>query len=220
MAQVLLDSLRKTLGEIRQPIREEVRGALLHLIASGEIRADEAVNLASVARRVGVSVTPVREALIQLEQDHIVTSAPGRGFVVRPLQREEAENLYVIISTLEQLAIDSLRLSHGDLAGQLMEANEEFRGAANIAEAFALDFRWHEILTHASGNRVLVDTLRPLRQRTWRYESRFMADVERRAASAEEHAGIQRELQAGDREEAKRILRANWASVALILDRD
>lgn len=216
----LWESFRETLAETRQPTREAVRWALLQLIANGAIRADETVNLAAVARRLGVSVTPVRESLIQLEQDDIVASAPGRGFVLRRLRRKKAEELYVVISTLECLAIDSLQVCGEDLVRPLMEANEAFMGAANIGEAFALDSRWHDILTIGSENRVLVDTLRHLRQRTWRYEARFMADVERRATSMKEHSRIQEALLTGKHEEAKRILWTNWGSVALILDVD
>lgn len=220
MSRDLWDSFRITLADNRQPTRDAVRWAMLQLIANGVIRTDETVNLAAAARRLGVSVTPVREALIQLEQDDIVVSAPGRGFVVRRLRKRDAEDLYRVIWTLECLAVDCLRAPFEDLVRQLTEANEAFIGAANMGEAFGLDSRWHDVLTSESANPVLIETLRRLRRRTWRYESRYMADAERRATSGTEHQRIQQALLAGDREEAKRILRANWGSVTLIFDQD
>lgn len=115
------------------PARLEVRTlsdrlveVLRDIILSGAIPSDEAIRQDALAAELHVSKIPLREALARLEQDGLVVSYPNRGFFVRPMSPEEAEEIYELRLKLEPVAA----------ARACMKASEEER--ANAREALVL----------------------------------------------------------------------------------
>ncbi|PYS67858.1 MAG: GntR family transcriptional regulator, partial [Acidobacteria bacterium] len=90
----------------RQPIREVIKEHLVEQIVRGALPAGAPVSLTEIAAKLGVSVTPLREALIDLEAQGFVDSALARGFFVRPLDSAEVREIYPIVGVLEALALE------------------------------------------------------------------------------------------------------------------
>ena len=91
--------------------RDQVREYLQNQMLLGNLDAGQTLSLAGLARELNVSVTPIREALTQLEQAKIIGSIPNRGFVILNIDTSEAKNVYELIATLEALAIENSAFS-------------------------------------------------------------------------------------------------------------
>ncbi len=196
---------------VRRPLREAVRAELLDWICQGAMPAGSRLSDVTLAAQLGVSRTPVREALLRLHREGMVRADMGRGFVVEPLRAGEVRELYPILWTLECLA---LRLSPPPTASRLRDLraiNRDLRAAKRDPEAsLELDGRWHLALLTACANRPLLDLIRSLKERLRRYEYAYMRDVGRVELSTRHHDRIAAALAAGELDEAVHWLERNW----------
>src|SRR6516164_2816173 len=97
----------KPLAINKKPLREDVHALLRERIVSGGLMPGNRLQDVQLAAELGVSRTPVREALLRLEGEGLVESDPNRGFFVAPLSRKEVLEIYPIVWSLECLALDS-----------------------------------------------------------------------------------------------------------------
>ena len=185
----------------RAPLREDLRQIVLRRILSGELPAAE----------LGVSRTPLREALFHLERDGFVRSDLARGFSVAPLSGREVREVYPILQSLESLALRSLGPVAAATAPELRRMNQELAEVAGDPEqGCAIDHRWHETLLSPCPNRRLIELIGPLRETVSRYERLYMRDRALVAASVAQHLLIVEALEAGDMDRAVRELEENW----------
>ncbi len=115
---------------IRKTIfRDQVREYLLKEMRMGNLQEGQTINLAALARELDVSVTPIREALTQLQQSRIITAIPNRGFIISELSLKEAQDLYDLVADLEVLAIENSEFDEASLVNlknqQLVFKNAE-----------------------------------------------------------------------------------------------
>ena len=92
---------------VRMNLRDQVRDYLLSEMITGNLKTGKTINLAALSRHLKVSVTPIREALTQLQQSRIIKAVPNRGFIIAELDVEEAEDLYELVANLEVMAIEN-----------------------------------------------------------------------------------------------------------------
>src|SRR5215469_8782888 len=90
----------------RKTLRSQVREELLERMRAGDVRPGESINEVQLAAELGVSRTPLREALIALESEGQIESENGKGFRFVPLSAREFEELAPIMATLEGLALE------------------------------------------------------------------------------------------------------------------
>lgn len=135
-----------------------LRGAIL----SGKIRPGQRLNESELARDLGLSRIPVREALQQLQQDGLVVDEPRRGKFVINLSEEEIQKINSLRLILEA---EALRLCRAKVTGEGMDAlaalvakMEHSRGVSEI-EASALDIEFHRLVWRHTGNEYLAKTL-------------------------------------------------------------
>ena len=122
-------------------LRDQVRQFLQNEMLKRNIAFGERLSLADIARQIDVSVTPIREALTQLEQAGIVTTIANRGFFVPRLSVQEAGEIYPIISSLESMAVEQSPYSSRQLK-RLRTVQTDFEKAGNEEEAVKLDLRF------------------------------------------------------------------------------
>jgi DNA-binding GntR family transcriptional regulator len=199
-----------------RPIRSQMRDALMARITAGSIEPGRSLRPTELARKFGVSPTPLREALIELVRDGFLDNEPNRGFFVRPLSTKEAGELYPLIGQLEVLALASVRPTPEQLA-TLDRINERFAAAAGSERRVTLDTRWHEALLGNCTNTTLHEVLRGLRGRVRRYEEIYMREVGASPTSARQHRGVVRALRRGDLRSARELLDRNWCQGADVL---
>jgi DNA-binding GntR family transcriptional regulator len=191
-------------------LRQSLRSTLLRMIIAGGLEAGKPVNESRLATRLKVSRTPLREALLQLEQEGLIRSDERRGFSVERLSAREVREIYPMIWTLEGLALRSSAVCAHLLVAELARINSEFAKARNLRRALDLDTLWHEQLTSQSQNRRLLETISALRLGIRRYETVYMADTRLLPESVAQHNAIINDLKEHHIEAATRGLEKNW----------
>ncbi|MCZ0979044.1 GntR family transcriptional regulator [Streptomyces diastatochromogenes] len=111
----------------RRPLREQIRDELMDRLTRGEFSAGSDVNEAALAAELGVSRTPLREALIAMAGEGVLESSQGRGFRFAPVSRQEFRELVAIVAALEALALESSDPEHlRSIAPRLLELAQGF----------------------------------------------------------------------------------------------
>jgi DNA-binding GntR family transcriptional regulator len=207
--------LPATVRPIERPlVREQVYARLRDWIVRGVLRPTEQMRDVDLARRLGVSRTPVREALRRLEDEGFVQTAANRWTRVAPASVADARQFYPIIWSLEALAMRTAgdRLRPSDL-DEMHRANERLRHALrekNPAEASRADRDFHFVFIRRSENPELINILQGLKVKLRRIEFAYFNGSVVAARSVAEHEIILRALRDGDLEAAARCVEANW----------
>ncbi|GAA4360269.1 GntR family transcriptional regulator [Microbacterium rhizosphaerae] len=196
----------------RKNLRSQVRDELLARMRSGIVQPGEGINEVQLAAELGVSRTPLREALIALESEGQIESENGKGFRFVPLSKHEFEDLAPIMAALEGLALELSPVDElQELGARLARLAADFdQEVVEHSLVISKDDEWHSIMLSACTNRRLLALIESVRGAFHRYESLLVpsdAVIERVAA---EHAEIARNLVAGDIPAAVAALRVNW----------
>ena len=195
----------------RTPLRDEVYRQVLDRIATGKLSPGMRVKDTDLAVELGVSRTPVREALLRLSREGVVTADMGRGFSVQPLIRAEMEEIGAVLANLEALA---LNLS-GDIPHErLLQLSEIDRQMGTIRgdpdRSIDLDEQWHRTLLQGCPNARLLSMISALWQVPRRYMRAFLRDAGRLTLSTQHHARIIEALRRKDREAALQRFSHHW----------
>jgi DNA-binding GntR family transcriptional regulator len=193
-------------GEIASEIRER--------IVDGRLAAGERLNEVRLAEDLGVSRTPIREALGRLESEGAITSLPRIGFSVRPLTAEEFRQIYPIRAILDPEALKLAGIPSGQRVAALQKKNESLARGGDPESVIASDDAWHLELLAGCPNRVLVGLIEQFMRRTRRYEIAYMRERRHVGAASDEHRKILAALRAGDLPRACEALRRNMQSGA------
>ena len=205
-----MQSLGETLD--RPNLSEALVVTLREMIVDGRLPAGERLNEVQLAASLGVSRTPLREALGRLAAEDALTSSPRIGYSVRPLTIEEFQQIYPIRAILDP---EALRLSGVPPARRLarLEAlNREISGAGDPEEVITLDDAWHLELIAACPNRVLIGLIEQFMRRTRRYETALMRERRNVRGATDDHKRILAALRAGHLGRACEALRRNLQS--------
>jgi DNA-binding GntR family transcriptional regulator len=177
----------------RASFRVQVRRLLRTKIITGELEAGKLYSVGEFAELLGVSATPVREALGDLEQLGLIEVIRNRGFRVPPLTDHDLDEIFQVRAMLEITALDEvvLKLSADDLAAcrELVQRCLRSAEARDLAGFLEADREFHLTLLSSLGNQRLVEIVDRLRDQTRLYGLISLAP-ERLVASAEEHAAL------------------------------
>lgn len=208
-----------TQSVIRQPLRRAARQLLLNRLLSGALAPGERINESQLSAEIGVSRTPLREALIRLEIEGFVENDKGKGFYVLPLDAGRARDLYTVMGLLESQALEASP-PHGDALLEQLASVEERRAAAKrsheFAEAVALDQEWHSLLVSRCGNHELLRIIETVRNRLYRYEHFLSRQRESQGRDHDYHTRIVDALADGNRPLAIEIVKHHWQKGAEI----
>ena len=139
----------------REQLSDEVAGHLRAAIMGGSLRPGTFIRLDETASQLGVSITPVREALRTLRGEGMVVLEPHRGHVVAPLSRRDVEDIFWLQSTIaRELAVSaSQRISDAEVdeLDRCTDALAEAVADANAEVVAAAEFAYHRTFNHAAG---------------------------------------------------------------------
>ena len=166
------------------PLREVVFMTLRRQILRGELKPGERLMEISLANKLGVSRTPIREAIRMLEHEGLVVMVPRRGAHVAEITRQELNDVLEIRKTLEVLAIQRAcaNMTDRDIR-QLREAEEAFailveRKDADITALGEADEHFHDIIYQGTNNRRLIQILNNLREQMYRFRVEYLKDID------------------------------------------
>jgi DNA-binding GntR family transcriptional regulator len=139
---------------------EEIKKALLDAILSGELQPGDRIVETRWARKLGVSQSPIREAIRELETTGVVENIPYKGCVVRKVSKEEIENVFKVRIALESMAVEEdIRRGTDEMIRDLKDELDTMISAANDGDVdrFILgDVSFHEIIVNHAKNDVLL----------------------------------------------------------------
>jgi DNA-binding GntR family transcriptional regulator len=195
-------------------MRNDVYEHLKKLIVQGTLEPDEKLRDIDLANKLGVSRTPVREALRRLEDEGLVETKHNAWTRVSAVPYDLAERIYPIISTLEPLALEMAfeSLTPEDFR-QLRELNSALEQALisnDAKKAALLDSAFHDVFILASNNPELIGILNGLKTNHIRLEIKYWQAATSALQSVQEHARLIAALGQGNLEQAKRELAWNW----------
>lgn len=198
----------------RKIFRDQVREHLLAEMKKGNLHKGQTINLAALARKLEVSVTPIREALTQLQQSRIITAIPNRGFVISELSLKEAKDLYDLVAELEVMAIENSSFDESSIA--ILKVQQlVFKNANDTVARINAKLKFHRLLTQNYNNDLAQQIIEDLKIRIFFYEREFMADDGLYSKSDNQHDAIISAIEDDNVPTASLVLKMNWM---LILD--
>ncbi len=200
----------------RSPLRDNVYGSIRDAIVDGTFAPGERLKDTELESWLGVSRTPIREALLRLERAGLVIAEPGRATTVAPYDVASTESAQQVVATMHELAarLAVPSLTKADIEG-MVEANARFERALqrlDVEAALAADDDFHTVFVAASRNDVLREVLAqttPVLRRAERMRFASFAAGD----SAAQHARIIELARSGDAEGAALACRENWLSL-------
>ncbi|ALM16184.1 Putative transcriptional regulator, GntR family [Mycobacteroides abscessus subsp. abscessus] len=197
----------------RSLLRDNAYKALRTAIVDGTLAPGERLRDDELSRWLGVSRTPIREALARLEQAGLVQTQPGRHTIVSPIDVREARAAQSVAAAMHELAVREAitNISPGDLAA-MRHANTRFAAALDAHDpdaALAADDEFHAVAVEASANPYIAAVLEQVTPVLRRLERIRFASRDGRHSVAL-HEQIIARCEAGDSEGAGRAARDNW----------
>jgi DNA-binding GntR family transcriptional regulator len=201
---------------VLKSLREQVYDHLRGLLNRGELRPGSFLDLDALAARLGVSRTPLRDALLQLEAEGFVTILPRRGVHVRPLSRADIRHIYEIVGALEGAALLAAFPRLGpDQVAALRRLNREMKAAIEAGDFdryYDRNLAFHDVFLDRCDNERLVRLVRTLKQRLYDWPRRRGFVKAWELASVREHAAFARLVARGDARAAADHLRdVHWS---------
>ncbi|MGE4213957.1 MAG: GntR family transcriptional regulator [Anaerotignaceae bacterium] len=176
------------------PLREVVFNNLRDAILNGELKPGERLLENQLAEKLGVSRTPVREALRMLEQENLVALVPRKGAQVLDLSAADIKNVLEIRSALEAVGMrHACRNMELERINELKRLNEEFERAfeeKDYEKVANTDEKMHDIIFASAHNDRLVQIISNMRAQVYRYRMAYLKVYETKTAVLNHHRGI------------------------------
>lgn len=195
-----------------KPLREIVFESMREAILSGVLEPGERLMEIQLAEEMGVSRTPVREAIRKLELENFVVMIPRKGAYVAGVSSKDVADVFEIRSALEGLAagLAAERITDDELEQMeralFYRANE---GELDLEQIVKRDTDFHALLYSASRNERLIQILANLREQIQRFRATSLAVPGRNKLALEEHRMIVEALRNHDSEEAQSLAMAH-----------
>ncbi len=193
------------------PLREVVFMTLRKQILRGELKPGERLMEIALAKKLGVSRTPIREAIRMLEHEERVVMIPRRGAHVADISRQELNDVLEVRMALEVLAARKAcaRMTQEEIA-ELDAAESRFEALVStedvdINELGEADEQFHDVIYRATQNRRLIQLLNNLREQMYRFRVEYLKDPGVRRELILEHSGMIRAFREKDVEECVEI---------------
>lgn len=221
--QPMIDKLSATLNDYL-PLRDVVFNTLRQAILMGELEPGARLMEIQLANRLGVSRTPIREAIRKLELEGLVVMIPRKGAEVAKITSKDLHDVLEVRCALEELAVELAcnKISAEDIAA-LKETLEAFKTALNnkvLADIAATDVYFHDIIYTATHNDRLIQMLSNLREQMYRYRVEYLKDSQSHSKLIEEHEAIIYNLQTRNVSETKRIIKNHIYNQATTVSRN
>ncbi|WP_100644056.1 GntR family transcriptional regulator [Alteromonas facilis] len=198
---------------IDKSLRDKVKDSLMNELFTGELKPGQKINIAALARHLGVSPTPVRESLFGLSERGILKFANNVGFSLNEYSFETAAECYQLLSSLEGMA---LKMSEEFSSREVFKLNEllmrlEFE-ASTKSVSFETLSSFENALISKCRNKLLKRTCNELRYIAFPYEHLVLSSVDDLKVAFDAHKEIVRLIENGKFLMASSLLANSWQS--------
>ena len=192
------------------PLRDVVFNTLRQAILRGELKPGERLMEIQLANQLGVSRTPIREAIRKLELEGLVLMIPRKGAEVAEITEKSLRDVLEVRRALEELAVELVCEKITDEQIQdLKDAAEEFKESlkdgdiTRIAEA---DVKFHDVIYMATDNQKLIQLLNNLREQMYRYRVEYLKRSDFHQQLIDEHEEIIETIESGQKDRAVQVV--------------
>lgn len=193
------------------PLREVVFNSLREAILTGTLKPGERLMEIHLAQTLGVSRTPVRDAIRKLENEGLAVMVPHKGAEVAKITKKQLLNVLEVRKALETLAVQSAcmhmskeemnRLERTHLKVKEMAEKKDLKAVAKA------DVHFHDSIYAAADNETLLQILNDLSQQMYRYRIEYLKNVKNYTIIVQEHEAILQAIRKMDKEHAVRLVR-------------
>ena len=201
------------------PLRDVVFQTLREAILRGELKPGERLMELQLAAQLGVSRTPIREAIRMLEQEGLAVTMPRKGAEVAKMTLKGMEDVLEIREALDilacQLACDRIT---DELLVALQEKKKAFEASLETKDVKIIadaDISFHDVIYEATGNPKLIALLSNLREQIYRYRVEYLKAVDSYPILIKEHDDIYQSLVRHNREESTAAIREHVKNQAI-----
>lgn len=191
------------------PLREVVFKNIRDAIIKGTLKPGERLMETDLADKMGVSRTPVREALRKLELEGFIDIIPRKGAVVKEITSKEIEDVLQVRSVLEALAArEACKKISNEQKKELLKVRNEFEEAVKDKDVDLMaqkDVEFHDVIFEASENEKLAQILSNLRVQIYRYRVTYLYSEKYLDTIVKEHKKISDAIVNNDIEKAEQI---------------
>jgi DNA-binding GntR family transcriptional regulator len=192
-------------------MRQKIYGHLREQLLNGEILPHQHLVETKIAKEIGTSRTPIREALHSLEFEGLIESIPRVGYVVKPINEDEVEEICEIRAAIEGVGARwAMEKAPQKLVEDLKKniAISEEKVVRGDPKAFVeLDAQFHEIIARLSGSKRLQELGQTLRRHMLRYRTQSIYLTENVLRAIQGHKGILEAIEKGNLEEVSRAIK-------------
>ena len=192
------------------PLRDVVFNTLRKAILRGELKPGERLMEIQLANKLGVSRTPIREAIRKLELEGLVLMIPRKGAEVAQITEKNMQDVLEVRKALEELSVQlACERITPEQVEEMKMAAEDFRkvlksgDVTKIAEA---DVKFHDIIFAATNNQRLITLLNNLREQMYRFRVEYLKQKECYPQLLEEHDKLIALISGGEAEEACELM--------------
>ena len=177
------------------PLRDVVFQTLREAILKGDLRPGERLMELQLAAKLGVSRTPIREAIRMLEQEGLAVTMPRKGAEVARMTEKNMEDVLQIREALDELAVqvacDKMTDQQLENLTLAMKNFENAIQAGDLKKTAAYDVEFHDIIYESTDNPKLVTLLNNLREQIYRYRVEYLKEKENNTMMIKEHETIE-----------------------------
>ncbi len=192
------------------PLRDVVFNTLRQAILKGELEPGERLMEIQLAQKLGVSRTPIREAIRKLELEGLVVMIPRKGAEVARITEKDMRDVLEVRGTLEELAVSlACKNMSDDIIQELRMANKLFESAIvskDVVKIVDADVNFHDVIYRTTDNQRLMQIISNLSEQMYRYRLEYIKDARSHSILISEHADIISRLQTKDEEGAKAVM--------------
>ena len=202
------DNLQVTMDEFL-PLRDVVFNTLRQAILTGELKPGERLMEIHLANKLGVSRTPIREAIRKLELEGLVTMIPRRGAEVAQITEKSMNDVLEVRRAMDALCVELAcdRITPEELQN-LKKACDTFEAAVktdDIKQIAQADVALHDIIVQATGNQRLIQLVNNLSEQMYRYRVEYLKEEQTRNLLVSEHEELVKAIREGDVQKAQDI---------------
>ncbi|NLP16053.1 MAG: GntR family transcriptional regulator [Clostridiales bacterium] len=201
-------NLQKEIAD-RYSLRGRVYNTIRDRILSGDYHENEELKENTIATELGVSRTPVREALRKLELEGLVNIIPNKGAYVTGITKKDIHDIYMIRSYLEglcaKLACENITNAQIEALEEILYLTDFHARRSHFDQIVELDNKFHDLLYKASGSKILNHVLSDFHQYVERVRKITLSRPYRAEKSSKEHAAIVEALKKRDEQLAETL---------------
>ena len=192
------------------PLRDVVFNTLRQAILRGELKPGERLMEIQLANKLGVSRTPIREAIRKLELEGLVLMIPRKGAEVAEITEKNMRDVLEVRKALEELAVQLAceKITQEELE-ELEKAGENFKKvlkrSKDITEVAEADVRFHDVIYMATDNQKLIHLLNKLREQMYRYRVEYLKNPDVHEQLTQEHEEIVYHIKRREKVEATAV---------------